>query len=163
MKFLLTILSLLLPTFSISTDYFDYIIDNNAKRTIIVEHNYNETSFFRAFKLEGSFTDNLANYGNWEGIVTTVIKNDRVVKLDANTQFTYQNNKKIYFQGYRQQGTDENAGVGRSIIIYSDKTLKNLLDSKCIYSAKFFEETLFSKIKCKIKQAGLKELEKLEE
>ena len=97
MKFLLTILSLLVPTFSISTDYFDYIIDNNAKRTIIVEHNYNETSFFRAFKLEGSFTDNLANYGNWEGIVTTVIKNDRVVKLDANTQFTYQNNKKIYF------------------------------------------------------------------
>ena len=163
MKFLLTIFSLLLHTFSLSKDYFDYIIDNNAKRTIIVEHNYNETSFFRAFKLEGSFTDNLANYGNWEGIVTTFIKNDRVIKLDVNTQFTYQNNKKIYFQGYRQEGTDDRAGVGKSIIIYSDKTLENLIDSKCIYSAKFFEQTLFSKIKCKIKKAGFKELEKVEE
>ena len=52
MKFLLTILSLLLPTFSISTDYFVYIIDNNAKRTIIVEHNYNETSFLEHLNLK---------------------------------------------------------------------------------------------------------------
>ena len=97
-----------------------------------MEHNFNESSFFRAFKLEGSFTDNFGNYGNWEGIVTTFIKDVKVIKLDVNTEFTYQNNKKIYFQGYRQAGTDESAGVAKSIIIYSDKTLKDLFSSKFI-------------------------------
>ena len=163
MKLILIIYNLLLTMYVHSKEYFDYIIDNNAKRTIVMEHNFNETSFFRAFKLEGSFTDNLGNYGNWEGFVTTFIQEDKVIKLDVNSKFTYQNNKNVYFQGYRKEGTDESAGVGRSIIIYSDKFFKNLVDSKCLYSAKFFEQTLFSKIKCKIKQAGLKELEKLEE
>ena len=163
MKLLLIICNLLLNILVHSKDYFDYIIDNNANRTIVMEHNYNETSFFKAFKLEGSFTDNLGNYGNWEGFVTTFIQNEKVIKLDVNSRFTYQNNKKVYFQGYRQEGTEESAGVGRSIIIYSDKSFKNLVDSKCLYSAKFFEQTLFSKIKCKIKQAGLIELEKVQQ
>ena len=139
----------------------DYFIDNNGKRTIITEHNYTNKSFFRAFKLEGSFTDNLGNYGNWEGFVTTFISDGKVTKLDFSNTFNFQNKKKFYLQGYRQEGTDAGAGVGRAMIVYPDKSFKSLLNSKCVYSVKFFEETFFGKIKCKVKPEGLEELKNI--
>ena len=141
----------------------EYFIDNNGKRTIITEHNYTEKSFFRAFKLEGSFTDNLGNYGNWEGFVTTFISDGKVTKLDFSNTFNFQNKRKFYLRGYRQEGSDEGAGVGRAMIVYPDKSFKNLANSKCIYSVKFFEETIFSKVKCQIKPEGLKELKNINE
>ena len=117
-----------------------------------MEHNFNESSFFRAFKLEGSFTDNFGNYGNWEGIVTTFIKDVKVIKLDVNTEFTYQNNKKIFFQGYRGQDRDEDTGLGKSIWIAGDKELQALIDTKCTYSIKFFNESTFGVNKCKLSE-----------
>ncbi len=160
MKYLLIILSLLLSLVSWSEDYF---IDNDGKRTIITEHKYTDKSFFRAFKLEGSFTDNLGNYGSWSGFVTTFISDGKVTKLDFSNVFNFQNKNKIYLQGFRQEGTDEGAGVGKAIIVYPDKTLKNLINSKCVYSVKFFEDTFFGKVKCNITKEGLQELEKVSE
>ena len=75
--------------------------------------------------------------------------------------FKFQNKNKFYLQGYRQEGTDEGAGVGKAMIVYPDKSFKSLINSKCVYSIKFFEDTVFSKIKCKVKPEGLKELKNI--
>ena len=158
MKHLLIIISLLITSVIWSEDYF---IDNNGKRTIVTEHNYTDKSSFRAFKLEGSFTDNLGNYGNWSGFVTTFISEGKVTKLDFSNVFKFQNKNKFYLQGYRQEGTDEGAGVGKAMIVYPDKSFKSLINSKCVYSIKFFEDTFFSKLKCKVKPEGLKELKNI--
>ena len=160
MKHLLIIFSLLLASVSWSEDYF---IDNNGKRTLVTEHNYNDKSLFRAFKIEGSFTDNLGNYGNWDAFVTTYINEGKVTKLDFSNKFTFQNKSKFYLQGFRQEGTDEGAGVGKAIIVYPDRTLKSLKNSYCVYSVKFLEDTFFGKTKCKITKEGLDELQKVSE
>ena len=160
MKELLVIFNLLFAFVSLGEDYF---IDNNGKRTIITEHNYSDESSFRAFKLEGSFTDNLGNYGNWNAFVTTYITDGKVVKLDFSNQFNFQNKNKFYLQGYRKEGTDEGAGVGKAMIMYPDNSLKSLLNSKCVYSVKFLEDTFFGKIKCNISKEGLLALQKISE
>ena len=153
------ILLFCLNSFTLSSN--DYFIDNNGKRTMITEHKYTDKSFFRAFKLEGSFTDNLGNYGNWSGFVTTFISEGKVTKLDFSNMFKFQNKKKFYLQGFRQEGTDEGAGVGKAMIVYPDKSFKSLVNSKCVYSVKFFEDTFFGKIKCKVKPEGFKEIKNI--
>ena len=160
MKYLLIILSFIIVSISLSEDY---LIDNNGKRNIVTEHYYNYKSSFRAFKIEGSFTDNIGNYGNWNAFVTTYITNGKVTKLDFSNEFTFQNKKKFYLQGFRQEGTDEGAGVGKAMIVYPDKSLKSLVNSKCVYSVKFLEDTFFGKMKCKVPKEGLQELEKISE
>ena len=160
MKYLLIIFSLLLTSVGWSEDY---IIDNNGKRTIVTEHYYNDKSFFRAFKIEGSFTDNLGNYGNWNAFVTIYITDGKVTKLDFSNQFKFQNKKKFYMQGFRQEGTDEGAGVGKAMIVYPDKSFKSLINSKCVYSVKYLEDTFFGQIKCDIPKEGLREIEKISE
>ena len=77
--------------------------------------------------------------------------------------FTYQNKNKFYLQGYRQEGTDVGAGVGKAIIVYPDKSFQNLSNSKCVYSVKFFDETFFGKMKCQIHPEGIKELKNIQE
>ena len=160
MKYLLIIFGLLNISVSLSEDY---LMDNNGKRTIVAEHYYTNKSSFRAFKVEGSFTDNLGNYGYWDAFVTTYINEGKVTKLDFSNKFTFQNKSKFYLQGFRQEGTDEGAGVGKAIIVHPDKTLKSIKNSKCVYSVKFLEDTFFGKTKCKITKEGLDELQKVSE
>tara|TARA_B100002051_G_C16648799_1_gene592793 strand:+ start:185 stop:667 length:483 start_codon:yes stop_codon:yes gene_type:complete len=160
MKYLLIIFGLLNISVSLSEDY---LMDNNGKRTIVAEHYYTNKSSFRAFKVEGSFTDNLGNYGYWDAFVTTYINEGKVTKLDFSNKFTFQNKSKFYLQGFRQEGTDEGAGVGKAIIVHPDKTLKSIKNSKCVYSVKFLDDTFFGKTKCKIPKEGFKELQKVSE
>ena len=160
MKYLLIIFGLLNIPVSLSEDY---LMDNNGKRTIVSEHYYTNKSSFRAFKVEGSFTDNLGNYGYWDAFVTTYINEGKVTKLDFSNKFTFQNKSKFYLQGFRQEGTDEGAGVGKAIIVHPDKTLKSIKNSKCVYSVKFLDDTFFGKTKCKIPKEGFKELQKVSE
>ena len=149
MRFILYVLTFYL--FSIANAK-DYIWKSNGKRTIITEHKYSDNSKFRGYKIQGTFTDSIGNYGEWNTYVFAVISNSKINKLEFSTEFTYQNNKKIFFQGYRGQGSDEDAGVGKSIIIAADKELKALIDTKCTYSIKFFNESTFGVNKCKFSE-----------
>ena len=130
----------------------DYIWKSDGKRTLITEHNYSDNSKFRGYKIQGTFTDNIGNYGEWNTYVFAVISNSKINKLEFSTEFTYQNNKKIFFQGYRGQGTDEDAGVGKSILIAADKELEALIDTRCTYSIKFFNESTFGVNKCRFNE-----------
>ena len=130
----------------------DYIWKSDGKRTLITEHKYSDNSSFRGYKIQGTFTDNIGNYGEWNTYVFAVISNSKINKLEFSSEFTYQNNKKIFFQGYRGQGSDEDAGVGKSILIAADKGLQALVDTKCSYSIKFFNESTFGVNKCKFSE-----------
>ena len=141
----------------------DYIIDNNGTRTVITEHNYSDRSLFRAFKLVGTFTDNLGNYGDWNAFVTTYITDKKITKLDFSAQFKYQNRKSVFLQGFRKEGAAMQAGVGRSTVTFTDKELEKLLSSKCVYSVKFLDENIFGKTKCKINAEALNVLTNLQE
>ena len=146
-----TLYALILFLFSIANAK-DYIWKSNGKRTIITEHKYSDNSNFRGYKIEGTFTDSFGNYGEWNSYIFAVISNSKVNKLEFSSEFTYQNNKKIFFQGYRGQGSDEDAGVGKSILIAADKDLQALIDTKCTYSIKFFNESTFGVNKCKFSE-----------
>ena len=141
----------------------DYIWKSDGKRTLITEHKYSDNSKFRGYKIQGTFTDNIGNYGEWNTYVFAVISNSKINKLEFSTEFTYQNNKKIFFQGYRGQGSDEDAGVGKSILIAADKELKALIDTKCTYSIKFFNESTFGVNKCNFSEEQLLLLKNMNE
>ena len=142
---------LILSFFSI-VNAKDYIWKSDGKRTLITEHKYSVNSNFRGYKIQGTFTDNIGNYGEWNTYVFAVISNNKINKLEFSSEFTYQNNKKIFFQGYRGQGSDEDAGVGKSILIAGDKELEALIDTKCTYSIKFFNESTFGVNKCNLSE-----------
>ncbi len=108
MRFFLYVL--ILSLFS-SVKAKDYIWKSDGKRTLITEHKYSDNSKFRGYKIQGTFTDNIGNYGEWNTYVFAVISNGKISKLEFSSEFTYQNNKKIFYQGYRGQGSDEDAGV----------------------------------------------------
>ena len=145
---------LILSLFSIANAN-DYILKSDGKRTVITEHNYSDNSKFRGYKIKGTFTDNIGNYGEWNTYVFAVISNNKINKLEFSTELTYQNNKKIFFQGYRGQGSDEDAGVGKSILIAADKELQALIGTKCTYSIKFFNDSTFGVNKCKFSEEQL--------
>ena len=54
----------------------DYVLNLTGKRVYNSEHNYTKKDNYRIFALEGAFTDNLGNYGNWSTIVNAKIEND---------------------------------------------------------------------------------------
>ena len=149
MKFILCVL---IPFLFLGVNAKDYIWKSDGKRTIITEHKYSDNSNFRGYKIEGTFTDSVGNYGEWNSYIFAVISNSKINKLEFSVELTYQNNKKIFFQGYRGQGSDEDAGVGKSILIAADKELQALIDSKCTYSIKFFNESTFGVNKCKLSE-----------
>ena len=142
---------LILSLFSI-VNAKDYIWKSDGKRTLITEHKYSVNSNFRGYKIQGTFTDNIGNYGEWNTYVFAVITDNRINKLEFSSEFTYQNNKKIFFQGFRGQGSDEDAGVGKSILIAADKEFQALVDTKCTYSIKFFNKSTFGINKCKFSE-----------
>ena len=149
MKLILIIYNLLLTMYVHSKEYFDYIIDNNAKRTIVMEHNFNETSFFRAFKLEGSFTDNLGNYGNWSSIVNAEIENN-ILKYHAfSLRYSYQNGSIVFAKGNRTNDELEQ-GIGKVKYISAPKILSPLIGTVCNYGVSFLKETAFVIFKCDI-------------
>ena len=90
---------LILSLFSI-VNAKDYIWKSDGKRTLITEHKYSDNANFRGYKIQGTFTDNIGNYGEWNTYVFVVITDSRINKLEFSLEFTYQNNKTNFFQGY---------------------------------------------------------------
>ena len=60
----------------------DYIWKSDGKRTLITEHKYSDNSKFRGYKIQGTFTDNIGNYGEWNTLVFAVISNSKINKLE---------------------------------------------------------------------------------
>ena len=78
---------------------FDYEIQTHAKRTILKSFPISDNKKYVSFILEGTWTDNLGNYGLMEQASFVILNNDDVIELDGYGKTIYQDNQETYFRG----------------------------------------------------------------
>ncbi len=128
---------------------FDYIIESHGKREIIKSYPISKDKKYLNFILEGTFTDNLGNYGIWDNASIVTLQNKNVVNLQGYGKSTYQNNEFIYVKGFRNR-QEQQAGVGKTEVVNASKSLSVLIGMSCTYAVNFYEENAYFIQKCKI-------------
>ena len=128
---------------------FDYIMELHGKREIIKSYPLSKDERYLNFILEGTFTDNLGNYGIWDNSSIVTLQNKNVVNLQGYGKSTYQNNEFIYIKGFRNR-QEQQAGVGKTEVVNASKSLLALIDMSCTYAVNFYEENAYFIQKCKI-------------
>ena len=128
---------------------FDYIMELHGKREIIKSYPLSKDKRYLNFILEGTFTDNLGNYGIWDNSSIVTLQNNNVVNLQGYGKSTYQNNEFIYVKGFRNR-QEQQAGVGKTEIVNTSKSLLALIGMSCTYAVNFYEDNAYFIQKCKI-------------
>ena len=116
---------------------FDYEIQTHAKRTIIKTIPISKTKKYMSFILEGTWTDNLGNYGMMEQSSFVMLDNNDVIELDGYGKTIYQNNQESYFRGYRNR-QEKDSGVGETKIVNATVELNSLIGYEMPIRSKFF-------------------------
>ena len=156
------LLILALTFFSINLLGKDYFIDFHAKNIINEKHDYSKGNYYNILKLDGSFTDSLGNYGNFNALASVELKNSKIKQHFFSAEIIYQNETIIYAQGSRTSEEFEQ-GTGILIISSTHKSLNELIGTKCIYGINFFKSTSFTSTKCNISDASEKQLMKVKD
>ena len=128
---------------------FDYIMELHGKREIIKSYPLSKDKRYLNFILEGTFTDNLGNYGIWDNSSIVTLQNKNVVNLQGYGKSKYQNNEFIYNKNFRNK-QEQQAGVGKTEIVNASKSLLALIGMSCTYAVNFYEENAYFIQKCKI-------------
>ena len=105
---------------------YEYLINFQAKVVSREKHNYTKDSNFNLIKLDGSFTDNLGNYGNWNALVSYEISNNLIKQHFFSSEIIFQNESKIYVQGSRNSKEFEQ-GTGTFTVNATSKEIEELL------------------------------------
>ena len=128
---------------------FDYIIESHGKREIIKSYPISKDKKYLNFILEGTFTDNLGNYGIWDNASIVTLQNKNVVNLQGYGKTTYQNNEFTYVKGFRNR-QEQQAGVGKVEVVNTSKSLLVHIGMSCTYAVNFYEDNAYFIQKCKI-------------
>ena len=152
MKYYLCIALFFLLNFCFSEDY---IIEFQAKVKNLKEFNFSNKEKFRNYDLEGTFTDNYGNIGLFNAVVSSDVKEGKLIKLDTTAENVYSNNEKIYFRGVREK-SDVDAGIAYAIIVGTTKRLQPLIGSKCTTSVRYLNDAIFGLTKCKVSENSKK-------
>ena len=155
-KYLVIIILILLPTFNSFSK--DYLINLQAKVVNNDKHNYSEGNNFNLLKLDGSFTDNIGNYGNWNALVSFELNNNKIKQHFFSAEIIFQNESKMYIQGSRNSKEFEQ-GTGTFTVNAASKEIKDLIGTKCIYAINFFKSTSFTNTKCKVSDIAFERLQ----
>ena len=155
-KYLVLIILILLPTFNSFSK--DYLINLQAKVVNNDKHNYSEGNNFNLLKLDGSFTDNLGNYGNWNALASFELNNNKIKQHFFSAEIIFQNESKMYIQGSRNSKEFEQ-GTGTFTVNAASKEIKDLIGTKCIYAINFFKSTSFTNTKCKLSDIAFERLQ----
>ena len=146
MKLIFTILL----CFSLKQLYsVDYISEFQANINIIKEFNISDKEKFRSYELIGTFTDEYGNYGKFDGLIISDIKDNKLIKLEGTAKTIYANNEVLYIKAFRKE-SDFDAGVANMEIIGASDKFKSLIGTKCKQSVRYFKDTIFGLQKCKI-------------
>ena len=137
-KYSVLISIILLVNFSLFAK--DYLINLQAKIVNSDKHNYSKDSNFNLLKLDGSFTDNLGNYGNWNALASFELSSGKIKQHFFSAEIIYQNELKMFIQGSRNSEEFEQ-GTGTFTINAASKELYQLVGTKCIYAINFFKST----------------------
>lgn len=154
MKILTIIFSLFISTVNAN----EYLINFQAKVVNSETHNYTKNSNFNLIKLDGSFTDNLGNYGNWNALVSFELNNNKIKQHFFSAEIIFQNESKMYIQGSRNSKEFEQ-GTGTFTVNAASKKIKELIGTKCIYAINFFKSTSFTNTKCKVSDIAFESLQ----
>ncbi len=127
----------------------DYISEFQANIIIIKEFNISNKEKFRSYELIGTFTDEYGNYGKFDGIIISDIKDNKLIKLEGTAKTIYANNEVLYIKAFRKE-SDFDAGVANMEIIGASDKFKSLIGTKCKQSVRYFKDTIFGIQKCKI-------------
>ena len=157
MKYILLTYFLLV---SLKTYSFEYVRTISGKREIVTSFDISDSEKFVNFVLDGTFTDNLGNYGHSQSNSTVLLQYNEVVRLEGFGKYTFQNKESFYTRGLRNQ-QEQNSGVGKNQIIGATGSLKELVVMNCTYAIKFFENYYFWIQKCKITEDQKKLLSNL--
>ena len=155
-KYLVLIILILFPTFNLVSK--DYLINLQAKVVNNDKHNYSEGNNFNLLKLDGSFTDNLGNYGNWNALASFELHNNKIKQHFFSAEIIFQNESKMYIQGSRNSKEFEQ-GTGTFTVNAASKEIKDLIGTKCIYAINFFKSTSFTNTKCKVSDIAFERLQ----
>ena len=136
---------------------FDYIIESHGKRQIIKSYPISKDKKYLNFIIEGTFTDNLGNYGIWDNASIVTLQNKNVINLQGYGKSTYQNNEFIYIKGFRNK-QEQQAGVGKVEVVNTSKSLLSLIGMSCTYAVNFYEDNAYFIQKCKITEKQKKVL-----
>ena len=128
---------------------FDYIIQSYGKREIIKSYPISKDKKYLNFILEGTFTDNLGNYGIWDNASTVTLQNNNVINLQGYGKRIYQNNKITYIKGFRNK-QEQQAGVGKTEVVNASSSLMPLVRMSCTYAVNFYEDNAYLIHKCTI-------------
>ena len=146
MKYFFYILFFILIKFASCTDY---IIEFQAKVKNLKEFKISKDQLFRSYDLEGTFTDNLGNFGKSYTIIVSDIKKGKILRLEGTNETIFSNNEKIYGKALREK-SDIDAGIASIKIIGATDKLKSLIGNSCIISVRYFEDAIFGLQKCKL-------------
>jgi hypothetical protein len=127
----------------------DYISEFQANINIIKEFNISDKEKFRSYELIGTFTDEYGNYGKFDGLIISDIKDNKLIKLEGTAKTIYANNEVLYIKAFRKE-SDFDAGVANMEIIGASEKFKSLIGTKCKQSVRYFKDTIFGLQKCKI-------------
>tara|TARA_A100001015_G_scaffold263198_1_gene309994 strand:- start:2562 stop:2834 length:273 start_codon:yes stop_codon:yes gene_type:complete len=72
---------------------FNYEVQTHAKRKVIKSFPISNNEEYISFILDGTWTDNLGNYGLIEQVSFVLLKNNDVIELDGYGKTIYQNNQ----------------------------------------------------------------------
>ena len=147
MRFFIFIL-LLFQTNSYA-DTEEYILEFQANVKMIREYNISKIEKFRSYQLIGTFTDEYGNYGKFEAVITSDIKDNKLIKLEGTAINIYSNEETLYIRANRKE-SDFDAGIATMEIIGASDKFKPLIGTKCIQSVRYFKDTIFGLQKCKI-------------
>ena len=116
---------------------------------ILEKFTYSNKSTYSIYKGEGSWTNNLGDYGHIK-CMGPIEKDSNYFKLNHICEYINQNNEKMWHRVNREGNQDADAGVGKSIIIDATGKYKKYVGSECPYAIKYLDNKNFSKSKCKL-------------
>ena len=136
---------------------FVYSFSLNAKEMVIQtttsyvleKFTYSNESTYSIYKGEGSWTNNLGDYGHIK-CMGPIEKDTNYFKLNHICEYINQNDEKMWHRVNREGNQDADAGVGKSIIFDATGKYKKYVGSECPYAIKYLDNKNFSKSKCKM-------------
>ena len=146
-----------LVSFNASTKT-NYIVEVHGNIQEVKTHQYTKTDNLKFLTINGTFKDNLGNFGQTNSLVTILTKNNNIEKLESHNEFFYDNDIKAYNIATRTS-EDLESGVGKWIYTYVSKEIKDLKNSKCVYSVSYFKSSFLAISKCNIPEAAYSQLQ----
>ena len=138
----------------------NYIVEVHGTIKEIKTHQYTDTDSLKFLTIEGTFKDNLGNFGQTNSLVFMTTKNNAIEKLISHNEFLYNNNIKAFNIASRSSD-DLESGVGKWRYTYVSNEIQDLKNATCVYSISYFKASFLAISKCNITQVAYKQLQSI--